>query len=267
MTSPRTPISAEEASALDARNIAPPVVVVDGAHTEVGAAHGRVLPLIGNKRPYTYDVSLSDHRRVYADTPEDAVAVIIGGDYADLLAQARELEDSGDAGATDRVWIELVRRRHKHADELRLALQQQTNELARRDGRWAALDDSERGQLESAADPDGPYPVGIETETPFLDEDGNTGTTWQGLWFADVPLVLNTGDYAPFSDAVEPESCLTEAGPDGTPVVVAGDPNLIRLDISDSVTYLESLERCGVIVLTIRAPEQPDPIFRNIAAS
>ena len=82
-----------------------------------------------------------------------------------------------------------------------------------------------------------------------------------------LPLVLNTGDYAPFSDAVEPESCLTSPGTDGAAVVVAGEPNLIRLDISDSVTYLESLERCGIVVLTIRPPEQPDPIFRNIAVS
>jgi hypothetical protein len=267
LSSPRHPISVEEAAARDARQIAPPVVVLDGDRTEVGAAHGRVLPLIGNKRPFTYDISLPDRSRVYADTPEDAIAVIIGGDYAELLAQLRDLEDSGDKDASEQVWVELVRRRHKHADDLRLSLQQQINDLARRDRRWDALDDSERAQLESAADPEGPYPVGIETEAPFLDEDGQTSVGWQGMWFAEVPLVVNSGDYAPFSDATEPVSCLTKPGTDGVPVVVPGDPNLIRLDIADSITYLESLERCGHAVLTIRPSEQPDPIFRGISVA
>ncbi|MDV6246971.1 hypothetical protein R1X32_04885 (plasmid) [Rhodococcus opacus] len=88
MTEPtvRHPISIEDATRLDPAQIAPPIVVTDGEHTEIGAAHGRVLPLIGHRRPYVYDVSLPDKRRVYADTPEDAIAVIVGGDYADKLA-------------------------------------------------------------------------------------------------------------------------------------------------------------------------------------
>ncbi|WP_418345852.1 hypothetical protein [Rhodococcus pyridinivorans] len=70
MTEPtvRHQISIKDATRLDPAQIAPPIVVTDGEHTEIGAAHGRVLPLIGHRRPYIYDVSLPDKRRVYAYT-------------------------------------------------------------------------------------------------------------------------------------------------------------------------------------------------------
>lgn len=68
--------------------------------------------MIGYRRPYIYDVSLPDKRRVYADTPEDAIAVIIGGDYAEKLAALRDLESSIDDTAIDEAWLALARLRH-----------------------------------------------------------------------------------------------------------------------------------------------------------
>ncbi|MGW4478036.1 hypothetical protein [Rhodococcus triatomae] len=37
-------------------------------------------------------MTLPDRRRIYADTPEDVIAVLIGGDYPDKLATLRYLE-------------------------------------------------------------------------------------------------------------------------------------------------------------------------------
>ena len=265
MTSPtaRLPITAEEAAALDPTQIAPPILVIDGEHITIGAAHGRVLPLIGNRRPYVYDVSLPDRRRVYADTPEDAIAVIIGGEYAELLANLRALESTLDAEATSEVWLSLASLRHRHADQLRLSMQQQINELAQREGQWDHLDESAREQLSKAADPDGPYPVGIATETPILDDDGEMKVATLGYWYAPVPLVLNAGDYEPYSNAERPISEMSREE-DGRNVVIPGDPNLIVLDITDSVTYLGSLERAGHLTVTVMPAEQPDRHFRGL---
>lgn len=264
MTEPtvRHPISIEDATRLDPAQIAPPIVVTDGEHTEIGAAHGRVLPLIGHRRPYIYDVSLPDKRRVYADTPEDAIAVIIGGDYAEKLAALRDLESSIDDTAIDEAWLALASLRHAHADRLRLALQQQINDLAQRDGAWDHLDDEEQQQLTKAADSDGPYPVGVLEEIPFVDEEDNLCTRMAGVWSARVSLVLNTGDYDPYSNTPLPLSEMTRDG-----VVVPGDPNLVVLDIGDSAVYLESLEKAGWLTMSVLPAEQPDPIFRGINLS
>lgn len=256
----RRPISIEDATQLDPSEIAPPIVVTDGEHTEIGAAHGRVLPLIGNRRPYIYDVSLPDRRRIYADTPEDVIAVLLGGDYPEKLAELRALESSTDDKATDEVWLTLATLRHAHADRLRLNLQQQINDLAQRDGAWDRLDEAERDQLTKAADPDGPYPVGVLEETPFVDEDNNIGTRLQGFWSARVSLAMNTGDYEPYSNTPRPVSEMTRDG-----VVVPGDPNMVVLDITDSVAYLNSLEKASWLKVSVLPAEQPDPMFRNIA--
>ncbi|MFI9507169.1 hypothetical protein [Nocardia sp. NPDC052566] len=238
-------------------------MVTDGASTTVG--HGRLLPLVGNRRPYQYDVRLPDSQRIYADTPEDVIAVIVGGDYAQLVAAAADLEESSDQDAIDAVRIERVRLRHRHADQVRLRLQQEINEHARRDHSWDTLDPAERQQLESAADPDGTYPVGIPTEQPMINDSGSVDTVWRGMWFTKIQLVVNTGDYMPFSDALIPESHYAEPDSDGRLVVVAGDPNLVLLDISDEVAYLNSLQTCGYAEVTIREVEQPDPHFRRIS--
>lgn len=268
MTSPtaRLPITVEEAASLDPGQVAPPIVTVDGEHTTVGAAHGRVLPLIGNRRPYIYDVSLPNKRRIYADTPEDVVAAMIGGEYPQILAQLRALETSPDSDATDEVWLSLATLRHGHADQVRLMMQQQINDLAHANGQWDLLDEFERSELTKAADPDGPYPVGIATETPIVDTDGEMKVVTLGYWYAAVPLVLNTGDYAPYSDVERPISEMTREE-DGYNVVIPGDPNLAVLDIADSVAYLGSLEKAGYLTVTVMPAEQPDPHFRGITGN
>lgn len=264
MTKPtvRRPISIEEATLLDPAKIAPPIVVTDGEHTTIGAAHGRVLPLIGNRRPYVYDISLPDRRRIYADTPEDAIAVLIGGDYAEHLAALRALESSTDDAATDQVWLTLANLRYVHADRLRLGLQQQINELTQQSGEWDHLEEAERDQLVKAADPDGPCPIGVLEETPFVGENDELHTSLVGYWSARVSLVINTGDYDPYTDRPRPRSEMTRDG-----VVVPGDPNLVVLDIADSITYLNSLEKAGWLTVSVLPVEQPDPIFRGIGSN
>jgi hypothetical protein len=141
-----------------------------------------------------------------------------------------------------------------------MSLQQQINDLAQRDGAWDRLDEAERDQLTKAADWDGPYPVGVLAETPFVDEDNNVGTRLQGFWSARVSLAVNTGDYEPYSNTPRPVSEMTRDG-----VVVPGDPNLVVLDIADSVAYLNSLEKASWLKVSVLPAEQPDPMFRNIA--
>ncbi len=83
-----------------------------------------------------------------------------------------------------------------------------------------------------------------------------------GVWSARVSLVLNTGDYDPYSNTPLPLSEMTRDG-----VVVPGDPNLVVLDIGDSAAYLESLEKAGWLTMSVLQAEQPDPIFRGINPS
>ncbi|MFL0579480.1 hypothetical protein [Dietzia sp. 179-F 9C3 NHS] len=99
MTSPEqtdavTPISATtmaELPFLDPDQAAPPLVTQDAHESDIGAAHGRVLPMIGQWRPYLVDVNaaaLSDNRtRIYADSADDAVAVLVGGEAPAAIAE------------------------------------------------------------------------------------------------------------------------------------------------------------------------------------
>lgn len=268
MTAPRTPITAVEAAGLDPHNVAPPIIVTDGERTEIGAAHGRVLPLVGNKRPYIYDVSLPARRRIYADTPEDVIAEIIGGDYAALQAHLRGLEDVGGRDEVDEAWLALITLRHQHADSMRLSMQARINDEGHKDGRWDRLDEAEKDQLRKAADADGPFPTGILTETPIVDDDGEPKVAWVGHWYAAVPLVLNSGDYAPYSDTPIPQSTYIDdtTGPDDEHNhVVPGDPNLVVLDITDNVSYLSSLEEAGWLTVSVMPAEQPDKHFRDLS--
>lgn len=273
-------ITVAEAQQRRADAWAPPVVVAnDPSADDVGAEHGRVLPLVGAVRPYVYDVSFAGgRRRVYADDPLDVIAVMLGEPYQNAAQQYRtavaglveqELELTPERSASDpqrtEALSEMLLLRHVHADGLRVQLQQQINERARRDGLWAQLDEEERGELERAADPDGGgYPVGVLYDTNVVDDEGQDGMAQRGYWSSTVRLVINTGDYVPYTDVVEPESDQVQ-DVDGYTIVVPGDPNFVRLDVTDDDSYLQSLENAGVVTVTTRQVDQPDPIFQALA--
>lgn len=95
-----TPITAttlEQLPLLDPNQIAPPLVTRDSHHSEIGAAHGRILPMIGQWRPYVVDVNadtLAGHNtRIYADTADDAVAMLVGGQAPAAIAELRAALD------------------------------------------------------------------------------------------------------------------------------------------------------------------------------
>lgn len=95
-----TPITAttmDNLASLDPNLLAPPLVTSDGDHDEVGAAHGRVLPMVGRWRPYVVDVNAThltgDGTRVYADAADDAVAVLVGGDAPAAIAELHAARD------------------------------------------------------------------------------------------------------------------------------------------------------------------------------
>lgn len=99
-TTPVAPITAttmDELPLIDPDQSAPPLVAQDGHHSDVGAAHGRVLPMVGQWRPYLLDVDATSitkgHTRIYADTADDAVAVLVGGEAATAIAELHAAMD------------------------------------------------------------------------------------------------------------------------------------------------------------------------------
>lgn len=102
-STPSTPFPTarlDELPQLDPTHIAPPLLTTDADQHDVGAAHGRVLPLIGQWRPYILDINASALTglgvRVYADTAEDAVAAMLGGKVAAAIAELQaSLADLG----------------------------------------------------------------------------------------------------------------------------------------------------------------------------
>jgi len=85
-----TPIAADEVVLLDPELTASPTITHDADQGHVGAAHGRVIPLVGLYRPYIYDLAADkitdDNLRIYADTADDAIAVLVGGPLPQVLA-------------------------------------------------------------------------------------------------------------------------------------------------------------------------------------
>ena len=94
---PITAITADQLDTLDPNLLTPPLVTSDGHHDEIGAAHGRVLPMIGRWRPYVVDVNATKlagkGTRIYADTADDAVAMLVGGDAPAAIAELRAARD------------------------------------------------------------------------------------------------------------------------------------------------------------------------------
>lgn len=92
------PIAADEVVLLDPELTAPPTITHDADQGHVGAAHGRVIPLVGLYRPYIYDLAASkvadDNLRIYADTADDAIAVLVGAQLPQVLAELAVAEDA-----------------------------------------------------------------------------------------------------------------------------------------------------------------------------
>lgn len=273
--------------ALDPAAVAPNLVVAvnpNGAGEQVG--HGRTLPLIGNVRPHTFDVVFADGtKRVYADTPGKALCALIDG-YEALVDEQIELEATieQDAFTTghvepakqqraselyEQMWIA----RWRLADQVRVQVQQRENADSHEHGRWERLSSAEKAELESAAK--GNIPLGlprlvrIERGDPFGGPD--SVLIEQGEWETDQSLlVINRGDYGPYSEegVPEPVSTMTMTvgeGDDAFEAVVATpEPlNIIVLDPGDDMTLLESLDRADVVSLTVRPADLPDSMYTD----
>ncbi|WP_137726330.1 hypothetical protein [Prescottella subtropica] len=94
-----TPISREDAAAANPNLPCGPLVVDDGHVHAVGESHGRLLPMVGQLRPFLYDVAF-DGKRVYADRVEDVLAMMLGERYAELVA-AVDVLDANPVPAPD----------------------------------------------------------------------------------------------------------------------------------------------------------------------
>lgn len=304
------PITREEAAAWNPSQPAPPLLTDDGHTQAVGEAHGRVLPLIGGVRPYLYDVAFDGTRRVYADTINEALGVVLGGRYGELAAQLIQLDatlppapaapyegavDEIDAllmgdrptatpavtaddlaafdtyksavEARNRVLYEMALIRRQHADHTRVALQAQINADARTSGGWDQLSERETAELTAAADLAGTSPAGLIEEVPIVTNTGDAVTVSsveRGVWMADTRLVVNTGDYTPWTEIPFPHSGLIRPDDDGQECEVPTRSNLVILDIDTDEDYLQSLADTGVVKLRVWPDEQPDEVFRGL---
>jgi hypothetical protein len=300
------PITRDEAAAWNPSQPAPPLLTDDGHTQAVGEAHGRILPLIGGVRPYLYDVAFDGTRRVYADTINEAMALVLGGRYRDLAAQLIELDatlppappapyegavDEIDAllmgdgptasppataddlaafdtyrsavEARNRVLYEMALIRRQHADLTRVTLQAKINADARASGGWDQLSEKETAELTAAADPAGTSPAGIIEEVPIVTNGGGSNIE-RGVWMADTRLVVNTGDYTPWTSIPFPHSGLIRPDDDGQECEVPTRSNLVILDIDTDEDYLQSLADTGVVKLRVWPDEQPDEVFRGL---
>lgn len=266
-------ISPEQAAALPWDQPAPPIVVDDSPGGSVGAAHGRTLPLIGERRLYPVDVSFEDGRkRVYAETTDEAVAAIVGGDLPEVTADGRAAEVAGDEQSVEDAAVAAFRLRAAHAAGVRRQLQQAINTDAQSSGAWNALTTEEQSVLAGAASDEGGIPVGVRAVgwAPGgpMDADGNPVQGEFGLWECSVPLVLSTGDYEPFTQIDPPVSELTTTIGGIENMVVPRERNLKWLRVTsddpimpDSQAYLDSLHDAGAVQVTYRAYEQPDALW------
>lgn len=302
---PITTITADEAMQIHPGQYAPPMCTTDGHEMGVGIEHGRALPLVGNTRPYFHDVViLNTPTRIYADTLTDVVSMLIGEEYqrlvVDLAAlQVSEPVDSGSitgygdvlpdelaAGAAidddpaadpDQIrrhqqaqllLVEMALLRTAFADDLRLQLQDAINAEAVADGSWEHLSDAERSELLASAARDGGFPIGIPAEVPFLDDSADPPVMRSVIrpeWRSQVPLVINTGDYLPWTpapfitfirDAVD--------AVDGTRFEYETNENSVVLDPDTEDAFIASLVSVGYLSHSVYPAYQPDEIYRSM---
>lgn len=265
----------------------PPLITDDGHISAVGTAHGRTIPVIGTTRPPVYDVSLhpldGGTTRIYADDPNDVLAVICGKDYQDQLDRCKALmeqyaaidDDHPDAAAlrneltadfaAETTFLGLICGAFIH--QARSIAQGKINEAAQQDGRWESLTPQEQQILTAAADTTNPKaPVGLLRDTTF-DDPHNPGQVIlgkRGHWTADVDLVLNEVDYYPWSPIPIPLSSVLITGPDGELYEDdVSNLNLRVIGVTDADGLLEQLDDLKVITLTVRPVVPVDPLYRD----
>lgn len=268
----------------------PPLVTEDGDVTAVGTAHGRTIPIIGTTRPPIYDVSLhpfdGSKTRIYADDPHDIVSIICGSSYRQqyerciqIIDQYDQLNDDNDPDLSQRfeaeteytaekVLLDYMRGAFVH--KARAIAQRSINTEAQQDGRWDKLTAEQQTVLTRAADIDSETaPVGVLEDEEFHDVDGIAFMGRRGTWrSADVPLVVNETDYAPWQPIPRPKSVvITEAEmPDGTTTQYEDDfseLNLLTIPVEDVEEMLNVLDRLGVIDMTIRPAYPVGKDFRE----
>lgn len=302
-------ITAADANDVPPTHCSPPVCTTDADDAGVGANHGRVLPLVGNTRPFIYDVTIAgSDTRIYADRLTDVLCVLIGDEYSALVDQIDALtiterllpppgpslgdvlptevaesavyEDTDDSDTTAdpaqrqqlmMLLYDLARLRAEHADAVRIDLQTSINAAARADGTWELLTANEKEELEQSSQPAAGPPLGIPTEIPYtaVDETGvlRAGTYQRPEWRAETRLVINTGDYAPWTFAPHITAIRTATGPEGFEVDYLTGENTVELIIDSEEEYVSSLVDAGVLTLTERSPYQPDEMFADMTDS
>lgn len=279
---------------LDPRAVQPPLLVANTPGHDDLYEHGeggkpdRLLPMIGGDipdrcfpRPYIYDAAFSGGtQRVYADTVQDALAVMLGDEYTQAAAAADESADTytaADGGDTAFEDLQEAREAMFDADALTFALRAQHSTQVRaqwqqqlRDAADPALMDSldewDTRVLAAACDSGGAAPG------RYQDTDPLAAALWSVpaldgrpverlVWRSPIPLVCTTVDYAPYSSFVEPHSAL--GGPVGEfgHLVDGSESNLLWLRPESEDHYLWSLAQCGIIDLAQYPVEQVDPVF------
>lgn len=303
-----TLIDAAQARQIPPHLCAPPMRTNDAKTTGVGAAHGRVLPLVGNTRPYLYDVTIvGTDERIYADRITDVIGVLIGDNYAATARQIEELDvtDLGDSGGavelgdllptelaeeaatdtevsvdryaadgriqrrqqTQELLYELALLRTAFATTVRIALQQAINADAVANGLWDNLTDDEKTELTLSASESGGFPVGMPTEVPVIEDPDNSPHLVSMIcpqWRAETPLVLNSGDYNPWTEAPFIESIREAVDSTGTPFEYPTDENVVTLTIDTEQEFLDSLVAAGYLTVDTRPAFQPSSsIYQN----
>lgn len=247
---------------------APAMVVPVNPNADM-PGHGRTLPLVGGRRTYALDVVYDEGKtRVYADLPQHVMGAIIDGYDAieEALAAAEALGDrDAIADAATREWLA----RRDHARGVRATLQTRINAEAQSSGVWDTLTEEEQFQLTGAAR--GGVPVGVEVEWEIPGTDGRPVVYTQGIWTCPVPLVIDMGEYGMYSaeNLPAPVSEVPVATDDEWGDIVGGwydsnPANMVILDSSaDAEAYMWSLQRAGVIDVTVYPAMVEDSIYLN----
>lgn len=259
----------------------PPLITHDGHIPAVGTAHGRTIPVVCSTRPPVFDVSfdlvLPDHIRVYADHAEDVLAAVCGDDYQQAVARLYDIQDEYDhlteqekadcrlamLDESDRLNAQLAYLRSDFAHQARLVAQEIINTEAKQDGRWERLSAQGQDILDQAATSIATAPVGVVSEMMFANDQGEVFTGSRGSWRADVPLVVNDGDYHPYT-SVPPvyfEATLIIDGRTYADNVSDLNARHIRVDSADNL--LEDLDALGAITTTIRPVTPVDALYRD----
>lgn len=259
-----------DVTTLDPTLPAPPQTVVYQPQADA-VGHGRTLPLVGGSRNYVLDVLVDPlllpagqpQVRVYADNATGVLAVLVEG-YATVAAEYEAALLAEDRDQVQTAFVDGFLYRRAHAHRTRIKLQQRFNEAAKADGTWDALDPDEQMQCDGGAA--GKIPTGLIDVRTVDDPDGNPVDIDVPVWETDlITLVINRGDYDLYVDdnTPEPVSTMATEDPEGRRVVyVTRYPeNLLVLDPTDDDLYMESLERAGMLKITVYDPQPVDQLF------